>query len=70
MFYRSNILKEFQEHISKLNAIDLYNLLQDIMNKLEEESTLYNNWYTHKCINYFYMLLMFYTNKYVKAIEN
>lgn len=46
MFYRSNILKEFQEHISKLNDIDLYNLLQDIMNKLEEESTLYNNWYT------------------------
>ena len=46
MFYRSNILKEFQEYISKLNAIDLYNLLQDIMNKLEEESTLYNNWYT------------------------
>lgn len=29
MFYRSNIFKEFQEHISKLNAIDLYNLLQD-----------------------------------------
>ena len=46
MFYRSNILKEFQEHISKLNTIYLYNLLQDIMNKLEEESTLYNNWYT------------------------
>ncbi len=46
MFYRSNIIKEFQEHISKLNDIDLYNLLQDIMNKLEEESTLYNNWYT------------------------
>ena len=34
MFYRSNIIKEFQEHISKLNDIDLYNLLQDIMNKL------------------------------------
>ena len=46
MFYRSNILKEFQEHISKLNDIELYNLLQDIMNKLEEESILYNNWYT------------------------
>ena len=44
MFYRSNILKEFQEHISKLDDIDLYNLLQDIMNKLEEESILYNNW--------------------------
>ena len=46
MFYRSNILKEFQEHISKLDAIELYRLLQDIMNKIEEESVLYNNWYT------------------------
>ena len=46
MFYRSNILKEFQEHISKLDGIELYRLLQDIMNKIEEESVLYNNWYT------------------------
>ena len=46
MFYRSNILKEIQEHISKLDAIELYRLLQDIMNKIEEESVLYNNWYT------------------------
>ncbi len=44
MFYRSNIIKEFQEHISKLNDIDLYNLLQDIMNKLEEESILHDDW--------------------------
>jgi len=41
MFYRSNILKEFQEHISKLDAIELYRLLQDIMNKIEEESVLF-----------------------------
>lgn len=46
MFYRSNILKEFQEHISKLDTIELYRLLQDIMNKIEEESVLYDSWYT------------------------